>query len=194
MVNAPPDYVVEAARKAALKSPCQKSKRGVVLFDPGQHDTAVHIMEMYSSPTGAHLTRAGFSEAGYEIRDRMVIAGSGFNGPPPGFLCDGSQECRADCSKFCLHAEHRAISAAGILDDVHDLELVHVKVVDGQVIEGGPPSCWQCSREIVDVGLKGVWLFEQPIDRTAYAGWRYYTAHDFHCATLVHCGIAGVPT
>jgi len=170
-VNAPPEYAIDTARRAALESPCQKSKRGVALFNRETADLIVRNGGMY----------------------RTMIAGTGFNGPPPGFICDGSEACRADCGKFCVHAEVRGIRAAGILDDVGDLELVHVKVVGGLVVDSGPPSCWQCSREVLDVGLRGVWLFEQPVDRTAAPGWRYYTAHDFHCATLMHCGIAGVP-
>lgn len=173
----PPDYVIEAARKAAIQSPCKKSNRGVVLYNPELHD---HWEKGYI---------ATVSE-----RDRQVIAGVGWNGPPKHFLCDGSPECKANCGKFCVHAEVRAIRAAGILDDVHDLVLVHVKVsVLGIVVAGGPPSCWQCSREILDVGLRGVWLYEQGgID--GVDAWRYYTAHDFHAATLTNCGIPGAPT
>lgn len=39
------------------------------------------------------------------------------------------------------------------------------------------PSCWQCSREIVDVGLDAMWLFHED-------GWRRYPAEEFHRLTL----------
>jgi hypothetical protein len=193
--------VIEAAWRAAMNSPCQKSKRGVVAFNPERHDEL--------SPVNERGLMGG-------VRERHVIAGTGFNGPPRGFLCDGSPECRADCAKFCMHAESRAIRAAGILDDVDMLVLVHVKVANDRVVPGGPPSCWQCSREILDVGLRGVWLYEtatctcppEEVARIAVSSslpphrsdcrpvagmWRYYAAYDFHVATLRNCGIAGVP-
>lgn len=41
------------------------------------------------------------------------------------------------------------------------LDLVHVKVVNGELVAGGPPSCWQCSRTIYDALIGGVWLYER---------------------------------
>jgi deoxycytidylate deaminase len=146
-MNAPPAYVIEAARLAALKSPCAKSKRGAALLNRELADMVFRV--------ASHVPFDGLG----------VIAATGFNGPPeglssPGALCSGSDLCRRDCAKLCLHAEERAIRAAGALDDVADLELVHVKVVDGRVVPGGGPSCWQCSRLVAEVKLRGVWLFE----------------------------------
>ena len=211
----PPGYAIEIARQTALKSPCAKSRRGVVLFtcDP----------------------RYG--------RDGLTtIAGVGFNGQPSGFGCDRSDACRRGCAKLCLHAEQRAImDAIGGPSPwsslpLDDLELVHVKVVDEQVVPGGGPSCWQCSRLVVEVGLRGVWLFEaqrwhdeltcQACRRVTivaqHAGttgvcercdqvyrllempgkrvydpqsgaWRFYEAARFHRETLRACGIGAAP-
>lgn len=187
----PPHYVIEAARQAAIKSPCQKSKRGVAIFNPETHDRFTR-----------HIGLGTISDLRAAQRD--VLAGAGFNGPPPGYLCDGSVACRRDCAKFCLHAEHRAIRAAGFLDDVRHLELVHVKLAlettvrgdKGEIEAGGPPTCWQCSKEILDVGLRGVWLYEKLVSDDGQAlilggAWRFYTAHDFHNETLKNCDIAG---
>lgn len=33
-MHAPPDYIIDRARRVALLSPCAKSKRGVVLYSP----------------------------------------------------------------------------------------------------------------------------------------------------------------
>jgi hypothetical protein len=66
-----------------------------------------------------------------------------------------------------------------------DCELVHVKVVDGLVVAGGGPSCWQCSRLALEVAVAAVWLYE--IDNGPR--WRRYTAEEFHRATLVACGL-----
>ncbi len=41
------------------------------------------------------------------------------------------------------------------------LHLLHVKIDEaGRVVAGGPPSCWQCSREVAEVRLGYVWLLE----------------------------------
>jgi len=151
-VNAgPPSYVIEAARKAALESSCAKSKRGVALFNRRDVDRLPQLGQL----TG--LTPV--TEAIRQRAEHAAIAAIGFNGQPPPFMCSGSDLCRRDCGKLCLHAEERAIRAAGALDAV-DLELVHVEVVDGQVVSGSGPSCWQCSRLVVEVKIRGVWLYE----------------------------------
>lgn len=135
-MKTPPDYAIQVAREVALKARCAKSKRGVVLF------------------------AIDWDESTDEV---AVIAGKGFNGQPEPFRCAASEACRRDCAKLCLHAEDRAIRQALVewsSPPLNDLELLHVKVVDGEVVPGGGPSCWQCSRLVVEVGLRGVWLFE----------------------------------
>ena len=107
------------------------------------------------------------------------IYGFGFNTPPPRFGCDGSYACRHHCNKLCTHAELNAIMDCGT-NGGYGNELLHVKVVDGHTATSGPPSCWQCSRQIVDAGIDGVWLLHD-------AGWKRYTAEEFHEATLRHC-------
>ena len=153
----PPAEMIERARLAALRSPCAKSRRGVVVYDPG----AVRLL------------------------------GRGWNGQPEPFGCSGDDACRAACGKLCVHAESRALATARLSThadkhDLHNTHLLHVKVVDELVVAGGPPSCWQCSREILDADLGGVWLFEE---RTGARSWRFYTAVEFHEATLLHAGL-----
>lgn len=185
MIEAPPDYVIEAARLAAIQSPCAKSKRGVALFNREDADRWDRARSLPS--------------------DRQSIVSRGFNGPPARFVCKESMVCRGSCADICMHAEQRAIIAALGADDVCDLELVHVKVVDGKVVAGGGPSCLQCSKLVVDVGLRGVWLFEDDlIVRAARDGidigsatspnvaWRFYRADVFHEATLANHGISSL--
>lgn len=186
MSDSPPDYVIEYARQAALQSPCAKSKRGVALFSPGR-------------------------------AEEIAIARSGFNGPPPGFKCIGDDrkdgwKCREHCAKLCMHAEQRVILKAlgehqrwGAMP-LFDLELVHVKVIDGVAVPGGGPSCWQCSRLVVEVGLRGVWLYEDNREGVSRGGdalvehwpsdlphpipsWRFYDATTFHLTTLDNLGL-----
>lgn len=139
------DMAIEAAIAVAQKSPCAKSKRGVVIFGP----------------------------------DTEFVA-EGFNGPPRGFACDGSDACHAACGKVCVHAEQRALVEAESLPELTDL--VHVKVVNGKAVPSGPPSCWQCSRAILGSDVQRVWLLHDD-------GLRCYSPDEFHEQTLLHCGL-----
>jgi deoxycytidylate deaminase len=134
----PPAFALGAIERLASCSPCIKSKRAAVVFDANS----------------------------------QRLWGSGFNTPPSPMHCDGSDACRRDCGKICIHAEQMALRAAiehrvgefGAPGDgvssLAGLTMLHVKVVDGKVVPGGPPSCWQCSREVLDAQLAGFWLYE----------------------------------
>lgn len=146
----PPANVIAEAIALANKSPCAKSKRGVVIWEPG--------------------TNGG------------ILLSGGHNAPPFGFPCDGSAACRANCNKLCEHAEQEALRVLTIhpIPGV-ELELLHVKTVDGQLVPSGGPSCWQCSRSIArDTRIAGVWLYH--VD-----GWRRYEPAEFHELTLAAC-------
>lgn len=133
----PPRTAIDAAVKASLGSPCFKSKRGVVLFSRELTDSSVS---------------QGVDPGSW------TIVSEGFNGPPHGFICQENDRCKEACARVCLHAEERAIRAGSLGNDDHDLELVHVKTVDGRLVATGGPSCWQCSRVVADSGIYGVWL------------------------------------
>ena len=105
--------------------------------------------------------------------------GHGFNHPPFG-TCAGTDECRSSCSKICEHAEAMALRQTvgeGLFD------MLHVKVVDGEPVPSGGPSCWQCSKAILaDQRIAGVWLLHAD-------GWRRYDVREFHALTLKECGL-----
>jgi hypothetical protein len=149
------------------------------------------------------------SKRGVSIYDMRIGAfrGSGFNGPPGG--CPGRETCAGTCGQRSVHAEMRALrEAAGYIHRHHPdgpYDLIHVELApDGGVVACEGPRCWQCSREILDVGfIGGVWLYEragcpycetgeiaadQQCQRGA-GGWRRYTAEEFHRATLLRCGM-----
>jgi hypothetical protein len=179
--------VVKLALETAARSPCL-SKRGVVAYITGAVDAGV-----------------------------LVIAGAGYNSPPAPFTCPGRARCAGNCGKRCVHAEMRALRAAtaGLRDE---LELVHVGLAaDGGVVACDGPSCWQCAREVLDVGfVAGVWLYlrlhrcmacrrfedsTEADDRcsrcpecgsalTVTGVWRRYTAEEFYRVTLERCGMA----
>src|SRR5262249_48917990 len=133
----PPQSMIDLAIEVAMQSPCAKSKRGAVLFD-----------------------------------DECHVWGTGWNGPPflvEGTLgkCDGSEQCRQHCSQRCLHAEIRTIiegmRIARGWEGGSFPAMLHVKIDEtNKIVAGGGPSCWQCSRLIVDVAfITGVWLYQR---------------------------------
>lgn len=166
----PPDDAVHAAVSAASGSPCAKSKRGVCVY---------RVL-----PVTAH--RPGRDEVVVaEVTDLLSV---GYNRQPGG-ECDGVT-CRPVCGRICVHAEMAAIrnavavasAALGVpTPRLVGCEALHVKVVNDQLVPGGGPSCWQCSREVLDVGLDAFWLYENTADGPM---WIRYTAESFHSATL----------
>jgi hypothetical protein len=69
----------------------------------------------------------------------------GNNSPPAPFRCDGSAACKAACGKLAVHAEERALlrylSAAGNGLGSTGMDVLHLRVVDGEPVTSGPPSC-----------------------------------------------------
>jgi deoxycytidylate deaminase len=179
----PPDFAIAGAVVAGRLSECAKSKRGVAVFAAGS------------------------------------LLGLGYNAQPAPLACTGDARCRAACGKLCEHAEQVAIRDALVdqtlrlgkrCETLQGADLVHVKVVDAQLVAGGGPSCWQCSRLVLAVQLDGVWLYEVPTEAEyiAWQGdpsrafrpvsfdppdgiWHYYTAEEFHRATLAECARKG---
>lgn len=153
----PPQAAIDAAVEAGSWSPCAKSKRGAAIY----------------RTIGTFHDQAG----------RVVV--TGHNAQPPGFECDGSAACRANCGKLCEHAEAAALRLLREPVQHNALDMLHAKVVDGELVPSGPPSCWQCSRAILADGrVGGVWLFHED-------GWRRYGAAEFHRLTLATCGLVG---
>lgn len=137
----------QMAIRAAMKSTCAKSRRGVVIIGIGNE-----------------------------------VVSLGQNGPPVPFHCARNEVCRASCNKVAVHAEERAIVVVS-RRAMYGADLVHVKVnADGKAVTSGPPSCWQCSRMILEAGIARVWLKHE-------RGWTAYPAAEFHAVTLMNCGL-----
>lgn len=136
-----PEQALERAVNIACQSPCEKSKRGVVIWHP----------------------------------DLFDILCANNNHPPQGFVCDGSAECRANCGKHCVHAEMAALLDAK--QGVHGYHMLHVKVVDGKAVPSGLPSCAECSKHILEAGIRAVWLLHEE-------GLCAYRALEFHEMSL----------
>lgn len=156
--------------REATRSPC-RSKRGVVTY-----------------------VRRG--------NGAVEMFGWGFNGPPAltptDFCgpCPGRSVCAGKCGQLSVHAEMRALrmNPGGRIRNVRSrgdrVELVHVELdPDGPGVKPcSGPSCWQCSREILDVGwIDAIWLYETV---TGYEPqWFSYTARGFHDATMARCEV-----
>lgn len=163
----PPVDVVALAVQAANRSPCAKSKRGAVLWCP-------------PTPSEHAIVADDLREHG------MRIVSTGHNARV-GSPCDGSPRCRQTCGKRCEHAEAAAIRWARATTWPRPLELLHAKTIDGHLVAGGPPSCWQCSKAIlVDGRIGGVWLYR---DMPSGPTWVRYSVDRFHALTLSNCGI-----
>jgi len=123
-------------------------------------DVVVELAEELAARSQCRSRRGAvlyYEPIGHAVR----LKGSGFNGPPGPFACPGRDRCKGICGQLCVHAEMRALR--GVSNPGRPLDLVHVELgPDGHVTPSGGPSCWQCSREILDVGfVAGVWLYEK---------------------------------
>lgn len=191
----PPVEVIARAIAAARKSPCVKSRRGCAIYAPKA-----------DLPPGDRRNVVAKGSMLYEAGDdrEYVILGAGHNGQPEPYVCGGRAICGNACRTLAVHAEVRTIRAA-IEDLAHfyatsllyvgTAQLVHVKVDErGQLVAGDGPSCEQCSREILDAPLAGVWLYEAP-DNNRFnppvtgPRWVHYHAVDFHRTTLQTLGL-----
>ena len=124
-------------------------------------------------------------------RASSEVLSFGWNHPPEPQHCDGSDSCRASCGKVAVHAEQAALLQCrdkGL--PVRGAEMLHTKVtlVSGTWIGvfGGPPSCPDCSKLILEAGIDGMWLVEEREGKPTLVR---YTAAEFHDQTLRNCGL-----
>ncbi len=138
----------------------------------------------------ASRSRCAKSQRGVVIwlpGDRHPLS-DGTNHQPSPHTCDGSDACRANCAKLCVHAEADALLGIPDIDAAcgpehaadWGLHMLHVKIVDGIPVPSGPPSCWQCSRLILATpAISTMWLLHP-------TGLRRYSTAEFHRLTLEH--------
>ncbi len=137
--------------------------------------------------TGAGCAK---SKRGVVIWSDEGVLAAGSNSPPTGFICGGS--CGPQCNKVAVHAEQRALmNCLKRGKRVVGAEMLHVKVTQQEdgvwlATAGGPPSCVDCSKLILESGIAGMWLYE---DRPEGPSLVRYTAQEFHEATLTNLGL-----
>lgn len=148
--------MVEEAAQVAKGSGCLTSRRGVVIW-----------------PMPPYPMR-------HEIDTARLVLARGTNHQPAPHRCDGSKECQDACAKLCVHAEGAALRALGQgWSGLGGLHMLHVKInADGSLAPKGEPSCWQCSRELLDSKVIAyMWL-------AGSDGLDPYEVEAFHEATL----------
>jgi hypothetical protein len=112
------------------------------------------------------------SKRGVVIFDGENVVAHGHNQKSE---CDGSEACKAVCSRDAVHAEQMALLAA--YRSVRGSDMLHVKTVCGRLVPSGGPSCVQCSKLARWAGIAGFWLFHE-------SGWRRYEIGEFHRLSL----------
>jgi deoxycytidylate deaminase len=143
-------------------------------------DVVCHTAAMLATEA-ANASMCDKSKRGVIIVDQAgFVISSANNYPPRPFQCYRNQQCHEVCNKVSVHAEERAILTA--IKPVAGAEVVHAKTVRGKLVPSGPPSCWQCSRMIVEAEIGGVWLYHED-------GWKRYDVNEFHRLTLENCGL-----
>lgn len=103
-----------------------------------------------------------------------------FNGPPRTFECTRDTECWSSCNRVAVHAEERLLLTPGARAYAPGSHIVHARVNSetGDLLPSGCPSCWQCSRMIVECEVGWVWLYHDDGE------WTPYQAAAFHELTL----------
>lgn len=157
---------LEHAIYAATQSTCAKSKRGVAIFEFGN------------------------------VRFQEVVMAN--NSPPKPFICTGTEKCKESCGKVAIHAEERAIMrslrkhANNSYDDFawqsDEKDMVHIKVIDGKPVASTRPSCWMCSRKLVEAKMRYMFMVTDFDDSggPVFTGW---TVEEFHEETLKFCDL-----
>lgn len=179
----PNTKAVMEAVQAARRSPCVKSKRGAAIFHPFTGAVGVSAYNSRPDLQCDHLCAP--------IKGDSIIEQATSGGSP------------SRCARMCLHAEQRAIRGALIAEArsqfvadgdfafaLTDCELIHVKIDNftGELVPSGPPSCIWCAKEIADVCLHGVWLYEvDAFEEPHEPKWFFYPTKMFWERTLEEC-------
>ncbi len=134
---------------------------------------AAHLIELAIRVSTWSPCRSKRGSVIFDRDDNIVAHGNNYK--PQGFECDGSAECKSTCRRDAIHAEQRALLAAG--HDSRGCEMLHVKTIDGQLVPSGGPSCEQCSKLALAAGVVSMWLYHED-------GWRRYGVSDWHRLSL----------
>ena len=180
---------------AGKRSGCQKSRRGVVIFQPGDQRLQPIMGFGTNGPPRPFLCTD-------DVHCRSVCNKICVHAEEAALLMAGQQARGAEL----LHIKLVWAGSSPIPEGVH-----------AEVVHSRGPSCWQCSRAILHAGISRVWLLHSqefafapgtvspwcldrckraPLVRTvssevvAGGGLLFgYPAEEFHRLTLISCGL-----
>jgi deoxycytidylate deaminase len=204
--NLPPEHAIEAARISGTLSPCSKSKRGVVLFDPRSDGRPV-ISRGYNGPpdgfgcAGTATCKSSCAKVCMHAEQRAILEGITVQALDllhvkvvEGVTVAGKAPCCLECSRLVVQ-----VKLAGVW-------LFQSTDVAGEGSAEDPP-CSCRARHIANADIanqveRGFWrhddrwipgdLIEHRFDCSAMLAmseWRYYSAVEFHRATLINHGL-----
>lgn len=132
----PPISMINLAMLAAAKSPCDKSRRGAVLYLSMSSRIFAYGAGCNGQPPPMQCTRTDPCR----------------------------QACGRICRHAEARAIRSAMVGDRVPGVLGPLELVHVKIDPaGLLVAGEGPSCAQCSTEILDTEwIGGIWLYQTP--------------------------------
>jgi hypothetical protein len=200
----PPTYAIAAALGAAMRSPCQKSQRGVAAF------TATGL-----NGTG-HNYPAGAETCDGSVQCRRTCAARCIHAE-----ADALRSLEWEIPEFELvHVElvrprptEAELARARIPWVPGATEAKGLAELEAMIVPCGPPSCGECSKLIAtDERVDAIWLFHRPGVRVAEGtvgsspalehppggpagwselpgGWRRWPSAAFHRETLVQCQV-----
>lgn len=167
------DFTVNDAMAAAITagkcSPCEKSKRGVVIFN------SKGVISLGYNHPPAPMRCDGSLACRTHCRYLCIHAEE-----------DALQHIIVSSSEERLRVCSNWKGSIGYMDPATPLQMLHLRVVDGAAVPSQGPSCWQCSRSILGTGkISQVWLLLPD-------GLRSYTPLDFHEQTLANCDMPAI--
>jgi deoxycytidylate deaminase len=95
----------------------------------------------------AHASGCRKSQRGVVYVLENIVRGTGTNGPPAGYACDGN--CCYMSSRIPVHAEIRAMRG----NSVRGATGYHAKLKNGIAVDSEGPGCVDCAKEMVDAGV-----------------------------------------
>ena len=141
-----------------------------------EEETAQHWIKLAAEET--KNSRCSKSNRGVVIvKDDITLLGKGTNNPPNKVECL-TERCYEICNEYAVHAEQNAIIEA--LRNGRNIEgsrMYHVKVKNDEIKYSGEPSCVQCSKLVLQTGIKYFVLKHKD-------GYGLYEAEEFHELSL----------
>lgn len=117
------------------------------------------------------------SKRGVVIVKTGVVIGRGYNNPPGEMQCN-PEFCEPICAQYCVHAEENALlSALRMGYDPQGARMYHIKAVDGRAQDALGPSCVECSKLVLQTGVREFVLKQEQ-------GLVCYEAAEFHRLSL----------